>query len=96
MVLGLAQVRLHRDPELRLGEVLLLFGAGLSLAKLALLDGCLLLASVRLDLFLGHLARSELRQDLFDVRVARRRLRRADEHLLQFQIVPRELGVHLD
>ena len=69
--------------------------ARLGLAQLALLDRGVLLPLVGLHLLLGDLPRAQLRQDLLDLAAARAGRRRADQHLLQLEVVVRELRLHL-
>src|SRR5207247_9668054 len=89
----LALVRLNGDRDVGLGERGLLLRARLRLAQLALLDRRGLLARVGLDLLLGDLPRAQLLQDRLDPRglVARLRprRRRADQPLLELEVVAR-------
>ena len=94
-VLGLPLVRLDVDRELRFGDERLLLGARLRLAQLLLLHRRTFLPGVGLDLLLGDLAGAELRQDGLDLAAGHTRRRRADQHFLQFQVVLRELLLHL-
>ncbi len=92
----LARVLLHQDRQLRLGDGGLLLGLGLGFAQLSFLLRRQLLALVGADLFVGDLALAQLGQDALDLVVAAgARPRRADQHLLQFEIVLAELGAHL-
>jgi len=53
------------------------------------------LSTVGLDLLLRDLTRAELVEDALDVRVSSGSGRRADQHLLQLEVVVRELLAHL-
>lgn len=66
------------------------------LPELAFLDGRRLLAAVGLDLFQRDLPRSQLDQDLLEVHPAAPLGRRADQDLLELQVVAVELLAHLD
>jgi hypothetical protein len=94
--IGLTGVLLHLDRQLALGDRRLLLGARLGLAQLALLLGGELLPLVGADLLVGDLPLAQLGQDLLDLVVALGAgPRRADQHLLQFEVIEVELGLHL-
>ena len=86
---ALPWLRLDVDRQLGLGDERLLLGARLRLAQLPLLHRGLLLPRVGLDLLLRDLARAQLRQDRLDLAASRAGRRRADQHLLQLEVVVR-------
>ena len=92
---GAAGVLLDLDVDLGLREHRLLLGDGHGLLELALLVGRDPLLLERLELLDGDLPVAQLREDLLDRVVARRRVRRADEHLLELEVVVLELLLHL-
>ena len=69
----------------------------IGLLELALLVRGDALLLVRLELLDGDLAVAQLREDLLDLRSSPwSELRRADEHLLELEVVVLELLLHLD